>query len=253
MWLYRSWTVSMWLVSWPWPFKKDLGNSIKKKRGATRICVAPIKSLNSKSIKSSNVFSILLRLHAAIDHGKLAYHSYSSYAALWWQDVLVLDNRMPFSQIICDRIWKNPASTHTISNLRFHQKWVTGSIHYHIPLLALATSLVSVEALLRPCVSLECHWMIMAPLYWCLEGWTSHEGLVSVCYLQFGVLWAQERSSRAPNWTSDFQTPFCTPILSPPSFPHPPPLLLPPAISLLSRKNSLNFGCLKVIHPHSYS
>ena len=54
--------------------------------------------------------------------------------------------------INCDRIWKNPASTHTISNL-------------------------------------------------C----SSHEGLANVCYLQFGVLWAQERSSRAPNWTSGFQ------------------------------------------------
>jgi len=58
---------------------------------------------------------------------------------------------------------------------------------------------------LGPCVSLEWHfgairWSWL--LYWCLEGWTSHEGLY---YLQFGVLWAHERSSRAPNWTSGFQ------------------------------------------------
>ena len=29
---------------------------------------------------------------------------------------------------------------HTISNLRFHQKWITGSIHYHIPLCTLLQS-----------------------------------------------------------------------------------------------------------------
>jgi len=80
----------------------------------------------------------------------------------------------------------------------------------------------------------------MALLYWCLEGWTSHKGLANVCYLQFWVLWAQERSSRAPNWTFGFLG-FHFVLLSeahpPPS--HPPPLLLPPAISLPSWKQLL--------------
>ena len=37
----------------------------------------------------------------------------------------------------CDRIWKNPASTHTKSNIWLYQKWIAGLILYHIPLCAL--------------------------------------------------------------------------------------------------------------------
>jgi len=67
------------------------------------------------------------------------------------------------------------------------------SIIFHCWPCSKATGLVSVAAFLRPCVSLEWHWlwrhwMVMALLYWCLEGWTSHEGLANVCYLLFGVL-----------------------------------------------------------------
>ena len=54
--------------------------------------------------------------------------------------VLLLDHmisRDAIINVICDQIWKNPASTHTISNLRFHQKWITGSIDYQIPLCVL--------------------------------------------------------------------------------------------------------------------
>ena len=54
---------------------------------------------------------------------------------------------------ICDQIWrKNPASMHTISNLRFYQEWIAGSLYYHIPLHA---------------------WLVVALLYWCSEGWLS--------------------------------------------------------------------------------
>ena len=92
------------------------------------------------------------------------------------------------------RFEKNQASTHTISNLPFHQKWITGSIHYHIPLLDLLQSHgfgfcgSFSQTLCKPRAALWRHWMVMALLYWCLEGWTSHEGLANVCYLQFGVL-----------------------------------------------------------------
>ena len=52
--------------------------------------------------------------------------------------------------------------------------------------------------------------------------------------------------------------PFCTPILSPSSSPHPPtpPITTTCHIITVTKKNaqnSLNFGCLKVIPPHNYS
>ena len=76
---------------------------------------------------------------------------------------------------------KNPASMHTISNLRFYQEWIAGSLHYHIPLRA---------------------WLSC----WCSDGWVSHKGLANFFHFQFRVLWAQGTFTRTPNWTSGFQS-----------------------------------------------
>jgi len=112
------------------------------------------------------------------------------------------------------------------------------------------------QTLCKPWVALWRHWMVMALLYWCLEDWTSHEGLANVCYLTLECCEHKKGSigpQTGPLAFNCLRIPFCTPILSPPSSPQPPPLLLPPAISLPSRKSCLNFGCLKVIHPHNFS
>ena len=52
-----------------------------------------------------------------------------------------------------------------------------------------------------------------------------YEGLTNVCYLQFRVLWAQERSSKVPNRTSGFKLSSYSILYSyiKPT-PHPPPL-----------------------------
>jgi len=115
------------------------------------------------------------------------------------------------------------------------------------------------QLFLDPQVALWRHWIVMALLYWCLEGWTSHEGLANVCYVQFGVLWAQEGSSRAPNWTSGLQLSSYSILYSyinPPSSPTHHPYYYHLQYHNRHEKaaqNSLNFGCLKVIHPHNYS
>ena len=113
------------------------------------------------------------------------------------------------------------------------------TIIFHCWPCSKATDLVSVAAFLKLCVSLEWHFgaigwswlscMVMALLYWCLEGWTSHEGLANVCYLQFGVLWAQGRSSRAPNQTSGFQLSLYSILYS-----YIKPTLLPPPTTLIT-------------------
>ena len=116
----------------------------------------------------------------------------------------------------CDQIWKNPASTHTISNLRFHQKWITGSIHYHNPLLAFGAigwSWLSCIGAWRAGRATK-GWPMS--VIFNLECWEHKKGPVGP---QTGPL--------AFNY---LRIPFCTPILSPPSSPHPPPLLLPPLL-----------------------
>ena len=96
------------------------------------------------------------------------------------------------------------------------------------------------------------HLMVMALLYWCLESWKSHKGLANVCYLQFGVLWAQERSSRAPKldlWFSvDFVFHFVLLYWAHP----PPPTPITTTCNIITvtkkvLKNSLNFGCFKLL------
>ena len=125
---------------------------------------------------------------------------------------------------------KNSSSTHTISNLRFHQKWITCSIHYHIPLRALFQSheFGFGAAFLRPCVSLKWHF---GTIGW---SWLSCNGALRAgqatkgwpmsvifylecCEHKKGPIWPQTR----PLAFNCLRIPFCTPILSPPSSHHP--------------------------------
>ena len=148
---------------------------------------------------------------------------------------------------VCDQIWKKkPASTHTISNLRFHQNGLLAqyTIIFHCVPCSKVTSLVSVAVFLIPCVSLE--WRFGAIRRWwlsCIGAWRAGQATkgwpVSVifnlecCEHKKGSLGPQT-GSLAFNC---LHIPFCTPILSPPSTTHPPPLLLPCAISLLPQKS----------------
>ena len=71
---------------------------------------------------------------------------------------------------------------HPISNLQFYQKWIAGSIHYHIPLCALLQSHKSglcdsfSQTSCKPEVVFWHHYLVMALLCWCLEGWVSTKG-----------------------------------------------------------------------------
>jgi len=111
------------------------------------------------------------------------------------------------------------------------------------------------QILCKPWVVLWCHNLVMALLYWYLHGWVSHDGLANVLHLQFGMLWAQARSLRSPNWIPGFQSFLYSTLYSyiKPTFTSPPStLLLPPALTRKVAQNSLNFGCLKVTHSHNY-
>ena len=58
----------------------------------------------------------------------------------------------------------------------------------------------------------------------CLDGWVSHKGLANIFHLQFGMLWAQARSTGpqiGPLAFNRLCTTFYAPILSPPSIHHP--------------------------------
>ena len=131
---------------------------------------------------------------------------------------------------ICDRIWKNPASTHTISNLRFHQKWITGSIHYHTPPLALLQSHES-----GFCGSFS--WTLCKPewhfgaIRWswlsCIGAWRAGQATKG---WPMSVIFNLECCAHkkgpvgpltGPLAFNCLRIPFCTPILSPPSTHHP--------------------------------
>ena len=122
------------------------------------------------------------------------------------------------------------------------------TIIFHCWPCSKATSLVSVAAFLRPCVSLE--WNFGA-IGWswlsCIGAWRAGKATkgwpMSVI---FNLECCEHKKGPvgAPNWTSGFQLSsysilYSYIILSPPSSPHPPPLLLSPAISLPSRKKLL--------------
>jgi len=154
------------------------------------------------------------------------------------------------------KLWldlKNLASTHRVKLMILPEIscWLNTLSYFTLCLAQKSRIWFLSLTLCKPQVVLWRHWLVMILLEWCLEGWVSHDRLTNVFYLQFGMLWAQGKSNKAPNGTFAFNclcTSFYTPILSQPSTPHLPTLLLPCAILFLSQKtapNSLNFGCLK--------
>jgi len=110
---------------------------------------------------------------------------------------------------VCDRIWKNQASTHTIAIkltiLPEMDCWFnTLSLFYWVP-WSKVTSLVSVAAFPRPCVILK--WCF-GPISWswpsCIDvRWLGKPWRAGQC---LGVLWAQARSTRTLIRTSGFQS-----------------------------------------------
>jgi len=99
--------------------------------------------------------------------------------------------------------------------------------------------------------------MVMALLHWCLEGCKSHKGLANVCYLQFGVLWAQKSSvgqQTGPQAFNCLRIPFCTLIRIIKATLHPYYYYIQYHYCLeKSSSKQFEFGYLKVIHPQNYS
>jgi len=62
------------------------------------------------------------------------------WSGIYCNKVLDIRNIWLTYRINVIRFEKNLASTHTIPNLWFYQKWIAGLIHYHIPLCALLKS-----------------------------------------------------------------------------------------------------------------
>jgi len=119
------------------------------------------------------------------------------------------------------------------------------TIIFHCVPCSKTTSLVSVAASLRPFVSLKWHF---GTIRWsrlsCFGAWRAGQAMkgwpmsvifnLECCERKKGPVGPQT----GPLVFNCLRIPFCTPILSPPSTPHPPPLL-PPAISLPSQKKLL--------------
>lgn len=133
------------------------------------------------------------------------------------------------------------------------------SIIFHCVPCSKVTSLVSVAAFLRPCVSLEWNF---GTIRWswlcCIGAWRAGQAtkgwLISFifnlecCEHKKGPVGPQT----GPLAFNCLRIPFFTPMLNPPSTSHPPPLLLPRAISLPSRKSCrklLEFWVLESYSP----
>ena len=173
-----------------------------------------------------------------------------------------------FMNIYVTGFEKNPASTHAQYQTYDYTRNVLlaqYTIIFHCWPCSKATSLVSVAAFLRPCVSLEWHF---GAIKWsrlsCIGAWRAGQATkgwpMSVI---FNLECCEHKKGTVGPQTGTLAficlcIPFCTPILSTPSSPH-PPLLLPRTtcniitVTKKAAQNSLNFGCLKVIHPHNYS
>ena len=122
-----------------------------------------------------------------------------------------------------------------------------------------STGLVSVAAFLRPCVSLEWHF---GAIRWswlsCIGAWRAGQATkgwpmsvifnLECCECKKGPV----RPQTGPLASNCLCIPFCTPILSPPSTPTHHPYYYHLQYHYRHKK-SLNFGCLKVIHPLNYS
>ena len=111
------------------------------------------------------------------------------------------------------------------------------TIIFHCVPCSKVTSLVTVAAFLRPCVSLEWHfgairWSWLSFIGAWRAGQATNCWPVSVtltlecCEHKESPVWPQT-GLLAFNY---LRIPFCTPILRPSLHPHSPPLLLPPAI-----------------------
>jgi len=126
---------------------------------------------------------------------------------------------------------KYPASTHTISNLRFHQKSITGSIYHCVP-CSKVTSLVSVAAFLW--ASPEWHYGVIS---WSWSGaQRAGQCLLESCQHMKGPVGLQLQT--VPLAFNCLHIPFC-PIIT---------MCNIITITNKAAQNNLNFGCLKVIH-----
>ena len=128
------------------------------------------------------------------------------------------------------------------------------TIIFHCVPCSRVMSLVFVIAFLGPCVSLEWHFgTISWPWLSCIGAWRAEQatkGWPIAMSVIFNFEYCEHKKGPVGPQTVPLAFNclcilFCTPILSPPYT----PILLPPAIHLLSRKkaaqNNLNFGCLK--------
>ena len=139
------------------------------------------------------------------------------------------------------------------------------TIIFHCVFCSKVTSLVSVAAFPRPCVSLEWHF---GTIRWswlsCIGFWRAGQATkgwpMSVI---FNLECCEHKKcpvgpQTGPLAFNCLRIPFCTPILSSPSTRSPPttPITTTYNIITVTKKaaqNSLNFGRLKVIYPHNYS
>jgi len=132
------------------------------------------------------------------------------------------------------------------------------TIIFHCWPCSKATSLESVAAFLRSCVSLEWHF---GTIRWswlsCIGAWRVRQVMqgwpMSVI---FNFECCEHRKGPVGPLTGPLAfnclcIPFCTPLLSSLSSPHPPPLLLPPAISLPSRKELLKTAWISGVESYS--
>ena len=132
------------------------------------------------------------------------------------------------------------------------------TIIFHCWPCSKATSLVSVAAFLRLCVRLKWHF---STIRWswlsCIGAWRAGQATkgwpMSVifnlkrCEHNQGPVGPQT----GPLAFNCLHISFCTPMLSPPSIPHPPPLTLPPATSLPSRKSCSKQPIFRVFECYS--
>ena len=128
------------------------------------------------------------------------------------------------------------------------------TIIFHCMPCSKVTSLVSVPAFLRPCVSLEWHF---GTIRW---SWLSFIGAWKAGHAMsviFNLECCEHKKGPVEPQTGPLafnclRIPFYSPILIPSST----PITTTCNIITIMKKaaqNSLNFRCLKVIHPHNYS
>jgi len=135
---------------------------------------------------------------------------------------------------------KYPASTHTISNLQ-NGLLVQYTIIFHCMICFFVFVFVFFyQTLCKSQVVLWLHWLVMVLLYWCSEGWVSHEGLVNVFIFSLKGCEHKEgpvEPKIGPLAFNHLRIPFYPPILSSPSTPHPPPLYITNMSNITLTKN----------------